>query len=68
MDVDLKFDYLDALRRQNFTQSEIDLLRDTINAKKCDLIPNSLTNKQVNIINSIEFFSEKEKYLNDFPF
>ncbi|KAG5679564.1 hypothetical protein PVAND_009124 [Polypedilum vanderplanki] len=45
MSTDLKFDYLTALSRLNFNQSQIDFLRNS--AKKCQSIPQSLTNKQL---------------------
>jgi hypothetical protein len=45
MNVDLKYNYDDALRRQNLTQSQVDLLREA--SHKCESIPKSLTNKQV---------------------
>lgn len=47
MDADLKFDYNAALKRVNLSQSSIDLLRDTAN--NYELLPKSLTDKQVNI-------------------
>ena len=47
MDADLKYDYQAALKRVNLNQSSIDLLRDTAN--NCELLPKSLTDKQVNI-------------------
>jgi hypothetical protein len=45
MEVDLKFDYNDALRRHSLSQSQIDKLRES--AKNYPIVPNSLTNKQV---------------------
>lgn len=45
--MDWKFDYEIALKRQNFSQSQINGLRDV--AEKCDLVPENLTDKQVNI-------------------
>lgn len=42
---DLKFDYGVALKRENFTQSQIDVLRES--AKSLAVVPKSLTNKQV---------------------
>lgn len=45
MNVDLKFDYIEALKRHNLTQSQVDVLRES--AKKYPTIPKSLTNKQV---------------------
>lgn len=47
MDVDLKFDYGEAMKRQNLTQEQVDALRES--AKMCSMVPKSLTNKQVNI-------------------
>lgn len=46
MDFELKFDYLESLKRENFTQSQIDVLRESV--KSCAIVPKSLTNKQVN--------------------
>lgn len=45
--MDLKFDYEEALRRQNFNQSQVNALRDA--AEKIDQLPKLLTDKQVNI-------------------
>jgi hypothetical protein len=45
--VDLKYDYSVALKRQNFNQSQVDALRDAV--AKHDVVPKSLTDKQVNI-------------------
>lgn len=42
---DLKFDYRKALKRENFTQSQIDVFRESV--KSCAKVPKSLTNKQV---------------------
>lgn len=47
MNADLKFDYHAELKRVNLSQSSIDLLRDKAN--NCELLPKSLTDKQVNI-------------------
>jgi hypothetical protein len=45
MSADLKYEYHVALQRLNYTQSQIDLLRDA--ARNYPTIPQSLTNKQV---------------------
>lgn len=45
--MDLKFDYEQALKRQNFNQSQVNALRDA--AEKFDELPKSLTDKHVNI-------------------
>jgi hypothetical protein len=45
--MDLKYDYEEALKRQNFNQSQVNALRDA--AEKCDQLPKMLTDKQVNI-------------------
>lgn len=45
MEFDLKFDYAEALRREDYSQSQIDAMR--ISAKKSSIVPKSLTNKQV---------------------
>lgn len=45
--MDLKFDYAEALKRQNFNQSQVNALRDA--ADKCESLPKVLTDKQVNI-------------------
>ena len=45
--MDLKFDYEEALKRQNFNQSQVNALRDA--AEKCETLPKVLTDKQVNI-------------------
>lgn len=47
MNFDLKFDYAEALKREKYAQVQIDDLRES--AKKCQIIPKSLTNKQVNV-------------------
>lgn len=49
--IDLKYDYSMALKRQNFNQSQVDALRDAV--AKHDVVPKSLTDKQVNICNKI---------------
>ena len=45
MNVDLQFDYSDALKRVNYSQAQVDSLRES--ARKIVIIPKSLTNKQV---------------------
>lgn len=47
MNFDLKFDYVEALKREKYAQVQIDDLRES--AKECQIIPKSLTNKQVNV-------------------
>lgn len=47
MNVDLKYDYHEALKRCNFTQAQIDVLRES--AKAYSIVPKSITNKQVNM-------------------
>ena len=49
MNIDLKFDYTEALKRHGLTQAQVDMLRES--AKKHVIIPKSLTNKQVIIRN-----------------
>lgn len=46
MNGDLKFDYMNALKRVNYSQSQVDVLRESV--KSVATIPTSLTNKQVN--------------------
>lgn len=45
MECDLKYDYQEALRRTNLSQSAVDLLRGA--AIKCESLPRPLTDKQV---------------------
>lgn len=45
--MDLKFDYAEALTRQNFNQSQVNALRDAV--EKCESLPKAMTDKQVNI-------------------
>lgn len=45
MNVDLTYDYCEALKRCGFNQAQVDALRES--AKKHAIIPKSLTNKQV---------------------
>lgn len=45
MELDLLYDYDVALKKCGFTQSQVDKLREL--ARDCDIIPKSLTNKQV---------------------
>ena len=45
MEFDLIFDYNETLRREKYSQPQIDFLRESV--KKCLIIPKSLTNKQV---------------------
>lgn len=45
--MDLKFDYAEALKRQNFNQSQVNAFRDAV--EKCETLPKVLTDKQVNI-------------------
>lgn len=47
MSYDLKFDYREALKRENFTQGQIDTFREILKASVN--VPKSVTNKQVNI-------------------
>lgn len=46
MSADLKFDYMNALKSVNYSQSQVDVLRESV--KNVAIIPKSLTNKQVN--------------------
>lgn len=45
--MDLPYDYDKAMKKCGFNQSQVDKLREL--ARDCDIIPKSLTNKQVNI-------------------
>lgn len=45
MNGDLKFDYISALKRVNYSQAQVDVLRESV--KSVSTIPKSLTNKQV---------------------
>ncbi|CRL02024.1 CLUMA_CG015172, isoform A [Clunio marinus] len=45
MNVDYKFDYYDAIKRSNLTQSQVDVLRGRV--KSLSLVPKTLTNKQL---------------------
>jgi hypothetical protein len=45
MNFDLKFDYGEALKRHNLSQSQVDALKES--AKNFPIVPKSLTNKQV---------------------
>lgn len=47
MSYDLKFDYQEALKRENFSQGQIDEFRESL--KTSANVPKSVTNRQVNI-------------------
>jgi hypothetical protein len=47
MNLDLKFNYSEALKWSNLSQGQVDLLRESV--KNSVLVPKTLTNKQVNI-------------------
>lgn len=43
----MKYNYSEALKRENFTQAQVDELRESV--KSCAIIPKALTNRNVNI-------------------
>lgn len=45
MNVDLEYDYAEALKRQGHKQSDVDTLRNAVD--KFAIVPKSITNKQV---------------------
>lgn len=45
MNVDLEYDYAEALKRQGHKQTDIDALRSAL--ESCSFVPKSITNKQV---------------------
>lgn len=45
MNVDLEFDYVEALKRQGHKQTDVDALRNAV--ESYPVIPKSITNKQV---------------------
>lgn len=47
MNVDLEYDYAEALKRQGHKQSDVDALRNIV--EKFPMVPKSITNKQVRI-------------------
>lgn len=54
MNLDLEFNYEEALKRQQHTQNDVDSLRKCI--QKFEYVPKSITNKQVSylVIKQIE--------------
>lgn len=47
MNVDLEYDYADALKRQGQKQADVDAVRNIV--AKYPIVPKSITNKQVNL-------------------
>lgn len=55
MNIDLEYDYAEALKRQKRKQSEVDAMRAIVDRHQ--IIPKSITNKQVRRNFSLYFFA-----------